>query len=71
MSRLYVWIKNDRGQEATLRGDTHLTVQVNYGNKDNSKYLVELNVTWEKGDALPKVSVHPLSEIEFEKTLVI
>jgi len=67
MARLYVWVKNDRGQEVTLRGNEKIEVQINWGSKKDSKPAVRVYVDWDKLSEFPDVSV--LNYAENEKRL--
>lgn len=71
MSRLYAWINSDtRKTELTTEGNERIDLQVNYGSKDNSKYLCELIVAWKKGDVVPTVSFAVASEAELKTSKV-
>ena len=64
MSRLYAWIENDKGQERTLRGDTSISTQINYGSKEDSKLAVRVRIEYPKGNDKPKIYLTIAEEIE-------
>jgi hypothetical protein len=63
MARLYAWIENDKDQQRTLRANTVMRTQINYGTKDNSKTAVKVLVT------LPTCTETPTIEVKIPQEL--
>jgi len=58
MSRLYCWIDSDTLRTThTARASKSLNIRINYGSKDDSKRLLEVQVYFPKELDKPKVEI--------------
>lgn len=63
MARLYAWLRNDTDATKTITGNSFIDTLIHWGNKTNSKKVVEVKVSWSVGYPKPSVMVDTDPEI--------